>query len=325
MAIERGRRFWAKTGCLAAACLLAAVGCQPKTKDAASSRTTGAAAETPASEGRMTLEVARWADVEKSIAGHAGKVVVVDFWSTWCSPCVREFPGLVKLQQAYGDQVVCISVNLNYTGAADEKPDDARADVEKFLQEQRAAFANYLASDPDVELLEKLGAAAVPVVRVYDRQGKLQKQFTNDGGEYGEEGFEYAKHVEPLVKSLLGGAAEVKSSGDGGAAAGATKAPAQGWTKAKPPAVAKNDSPAKAKPADRSPAAKSKPDGAKSRVQVPTKNRGAAKSDSSNSSKTSPSADSILEDCDGVIIECCDDPCHVRRCLFGRRYSNRRA
>lgn len=150
-----------------------------------------------------TLVVASWQETQQRIAKSAGKVVVVDFWSTWCTPCVREFPQLVKLQEKFPDDVVCLSVNCNFTGAEGESPDDARDEIAAFLQQQRAFFTHVLCSDADLPLLEKLGAAAVPVVQVYDRQGTLRKQFTNDDGEYGEDGFEYARHIEPLVRELL--------------------------------------------------------------------------------------------------------------------------
>ena len=45
--------------------------------------------------------------------------------------------------------------------------------------------------------------AAIPVVRVYDRTGKLRRQFDNDDDEFGEHGFSYKQHIVPLVDQLL--------------------------------------------------------------------------------------------------------------------------
>lgn len=149
------------------------------------------------------VQLASWEETEKLIAEQQGKVVVVDVWSTWCTPCVKEFPGLVKLHQEHGEKVACMSINCNFTGAAGEKPEDARAEVERFLTTQGATFTNVISTTPDEQLFQKLEAAAVPVVRVYDKNGKLRKQFDNDEDEYGEEGFTYEKHIAPLVEELI--------------------------------------------------------------------------------------------------------------------------
>jgi thiol-disulfide isomerase/thioredoxin len=170
--------------------LLIAAGCQ--------------GAPQPASDApAVTARLASWEETEKLIASHRGKVVVLDAWSTWCAPCMAEFPGLVKLHEAHPGQVACISLNCNFTGADDEPPDAERPQIEAFLTRQRAEFDNLISTEPDHKLFAKLDAAAIPVVRVYDRAGHLRKQFDNDDNEYGDEGFSYEKHVAPLVVELL--------------------------------------------------------------------------------------------------------------------------
>jgi thiol-disulfide isomerase/thioredoxin len=151
----------------------------------------------------IPLQFASWEETQKLIAAHHGKVVVLDVWSTWCSPCLKEFPNLVKLHQQRADQVVCVSLNCNYVGLADEPPQQAQPDIEAFLRKQTATFENIICTDPDEQLLMKLNAASIPIVRVYDKQGKLSKQFVNDDDEYGEKGFTYPDHILPLVESLL--------------------------------------------------------------------------------------------------------------------------
>jgi thiol-disulfide isomerase/thioredoxin len=151
----------------------------------------------------VQVRLASWVETQQLIAGHKGKVVVLDVWSTWCGPCVEEFPGLVALARKYPSQVACISLNCNYTGAADEPPAAERDKIEAFLVKQGAAFDNVICTDPDEKLFQALDAAAVPIVRVYDRTGKLRKQFDNDDEEFGEQGFSYARHIAPLVAKLL--------------------------------------------------------------------------------------------------------------------------
>jgi hypothetical protein len=93
-----------------------------------------------------------------------------------------------------------LSLNCNYTGADGESPEEPVEQIEGFLVEQRATFENFVATTPDTELFEALGAAAVPIVRVYDKTGTLRKQFDNDEG--GEE-FTYERDIAPLVRELL--------------------------------------------------------------------------------------------------------------------------
>ena len=154
-------------------------------------------------EPSVSVEVASWDDVQRMVAEHQGKVVVVDIWSNWCVPCLREFPHLVELHSRYPDQVACISVNTNYDGAADAPPESHREKALEFLVKRRATFQNVICSDPDLELYDKIQLAAVPAIYVYDRSGELRQRFDNDSNEYGEEGFTYQKHVIPLVEQLL--------------------------------------------------------------------------------------------------------------------------
>jgi len=50
-------------------------------------------------------------DVE--LASLRGKVVVLDFWATWCRPCVEEFPTLRKIDERHGDEVLLLGVNMD--------------------------------------------------------------------------------------------------------------------------------------------------------------------------------------------------------------------
>lgn len=149
----------------------------------------------------VTLKVASWGDAKKIISEQKGKIVVVDLWSTGCQPCVKEFPHLVKLQASHPKEVVCISFNTNYIGVGE--PEDEREDVLKFLTKQKANLINLLSSEEDEVLYKRVGIASIPVVQVYDRSGKLAKQFDNEKDEYGGDGFTYEKHITPYVNKLV--------------------------------------------------------------------------------------------------------------------------
>lgn len=162
-------------------------------------------ADEPAKAGKVknevTLKTADWEEVQKEIAQHKGKIVVLDIWSTSCVPCVKEFPQLVKLQAAHPQEVVCISLNTNYYGAG--QPEDEQEAVLKFLSKQNAHLINLLSSEADEDLYKRIKIASIPVVQVYDRTGKLAKQFDNEQDEYGKDGFTYEKHITPYVKKLV--------------------------------------------------------------------------------------------------------------------------
>ncbi len=68
------------------------------------------------------VEILSWDQTQKRREEFRGKVVVLDVWSTYCDPCVREFPNLVALQKRFGDKVRCISFDTDYSGAAANPP-----------------------------------------------------------------------------------------------------------------------------------------------------------------------------------------------------------
>jgi thiol-disulfide isomerase/thioredoxin len=156
----------------------------------------------------VDLKLASADEVFATIKQKTGKVVVVDCWTTYCEPCMKEFPGLLKIQEKHGDKVFCLSVCLNYAGF--DKPEDTREEALKFLKEQKATIPNLLSSTADEAFFKAVqrefklpdAPAGVPIILVFDREGKLAKRWdTTNIAE--EKGFSYAKSVEPVVEKLL--------------------------------------------------------------------------------------------------------------------------
>src|SRR5262249_2293206 len=131
----------------------------------------------------------------------AGQVVIIDCWSTYCAPCMKEFPGLLKLQEKYGDRVACISVSLNYSGTG--KLEEDQPAVLEFLEKQKATIDNVFSSTESEEFFKAIQdtfklkdrPGAIPLCLVFDKEGKLVKH---------QVGFTYAKDVEPVVEKLIG-------------------------------------------------------------------------------------------------------------------------
>ena len=97
-----------------------------------------------------------------NLSDYHGKVVVLDFWASWCVPCRRSFPWMNEMQQKYGDDgLVIIAVNL----------DNQSSDAQKFLQQYPAEFA--ISYDRDRQLVREYAVEAMPSSFLINRDGSL--------------------------------------------------------------------------------------------------------------------------------------------------------
>ena len=122
----------------------------------------------------------------QAMAQWRGKVMVVNFWATWCPPCRAEMPEFVKLQGKYREK------GLIFIGIALDEKDKVQA----FADEVGVNYPVLLGELEAVELSRKLGnrLGGLPFTVVIDRSGRI---VTTEMGELGQ-----AK-LEPLIKSLL--------------------------------------------------------------------------------------------------------------------------
>lgn len=117
-----------------------------------------------------------------SLADFRGKVVVLDFWATWCPPCKKEIPDFVELQKQYGPQGVQV------VGIALDQPDKVRA----FAEQNGINYPVLLGND---ELTVKYGGIdGIPTTFVIDKKGKIVNRF---------EGFRPRSVFEAEIKKLL--------------------------------------------------------------------------------------------------------------------------
>src|SRR5262245_34082264 len=146
-----------------------------------------------ADEPKVELTSVKLSALKDAIAKHKGKVVVVDFWATFCVPCKAEFPNLVKLHKDLGGSgVACISVTID---DADDK-----AAALKVLQKQGAAFENYQLEENEKVYQKEFGFASVPTVLVYGKDGALAKKFNADKEENKFTYKDVRKVVEEMIK-----------------------------------------------------------------------------------------------------------------------------
>jgi len=95
----------------------------------------------------------------------AGKVVVLDFWASWCVPCRRSFPWLNTMHDRYADDgLVIVGVNLDLD----------RAEAERFLSEFPASFR--IEYDEPKALAKRFEVIAMPSSYLIGRDGKILEQ-----------------------------------------------------------------------------------------------------------------------------------------------------
>lgn len=121
-----------------------------------------------------------------------GKVVLYNFWATWCKPCVIEFPELVKLYNDYkskGFELVFISLDM---------PEELRTKLIPFLEKNNVDFTSYYCDFKDVSDLmnyfDKNWQGAIPSTYIYDKKGNLSTGFI------GSRDYEF---FEKEIKKLL--------------------------------------------------------------------------------------------------------------------------
>jgi len=117
-------------------------------------------------------------------AALAGKVVVVNFWATYCVPCIKEIPSFNRLHdQLAGKGVVVLGVSMDEDGGAPL--------VQSFLKEHPMKYPVALASEKASELFH---VSRLPTTVVFDRQGQARERF---------EGFTPVDKLESAVKTAL--------------------------------------------------------------------------------------------------------------------------
>ena len=107
------------------------------------------------------------ADNEHSVALHdfKGKVVVLNFWATWCPPCVEEMPSLVAMQQRLKDRITVVAVSVDVDHDA----------YKQFLQQHQVNLLTV--RDPDQRSNTLYGTFKFPETYVIDRQGTIRRKF----------------------------------------------------------------------------------------------------------------------------------------------------
>jgi thiol-disulfide isomerase/thioredoxin len=122
---------------------------------------------------------------EISSAELRGKVVLIDFWATWCQPCKKEMPGYQKLLDRYGSRGFAV-VGFKF---------DTMTDTEDPILFAKDIGVRYPLAVADHDLKQKFGGIqGLPTTMLYDRLGILRQKIV---------GFEYTDVVESEIKPVL--------------------------------------------------------------------------------------------------------------------------
>ncbi|WP_298555120.1 TlpA family protein disulfide reductase [uncultured Algibacter sp.] len=138
----------------------------------------------------IELEIYDYAGFEKFLNSKNGKVYVINFWATWCAPCVRELPYFEKLNAEYkNDNVEVILVSLDFPHLYDKK-------LKPFIKEKKLASKVIVLDDVDMNTwipkVDEKWSGSIPATVIYK----------NDNRRFYEQSFNY-EELQNEVKQFL--------------------------------------------------------------------------------------------------------------------------
>ncbi len=130
----------------------------------------------------FTLSSVNGEDV--SLSDYKGKVVIVDFWATWCPPCRKGIPDLISLQNEYKDKVAVIGISLDR--------DNTKASVPSFTDKMGINYPVVYFNDKVIN--DFGGVNAIPTTFIIDQDGNIVKKIV---GLYPKS--EYENKIKELI------------------------------------------------------------------------------------------------------------------------------
>lgn len=154
----------------------------------------GASAPGPA---EVTIEIVDLAGLERAIEAQRGQACLVNFWATWCEPCVAELPALLEVVDEYqerGGRVLGVSYDLMVPGV---ERGEVVPMLRAYVVERGWALPTLVYEAPDYEAIDARFdlPGAIPVTLAFDRDGRLVDR---------AEGETSRERFEELMRHALG-------------------------------------------------------------------------------------------------------------------------
>ena len=140
----------------------------------------------PPKEGDIFPDLTKFG-LEGTLPDTAGKVVLVDFFASWCEPCKESFPAMEELKQKYGDKgFVIIAINV----------DKKKSDMEDFVKKHPVTFT--IVRDASNKLVNEVKIPTMPSSFLLDKKGRVHS--FHRGFKGAETKKKYAEEIEALLK-----------------------------------------------------------------------------------------------------------------------------
>ncbi len=124
-------------------------------------------------------------DKDVSLGDFEGKVILINFWATWCPPCKEEIPSLNQLYEKYKDkEFVLVSIST----------DDSKKSIVKFARKYNIKFM--VLHDKDSKVMRKYKGFSLPMSFLIDKKGKIVEKYLG-AHEWAEDDF--IRKIEGLM------------------------------------------------------------------------------------------------------------------------------
>ena len=116
-----------------------------------------------------------------------GKIVIINFWASWCAPCVEEFPSLIKLVSEFSGELILVAVS------GDESSEEFERFVKLFPDLNNSSI--YLVRDQSEKIMKDFGVERLPESLIFSRDLKLKKKIIGSIDWYNKDSILYLKNL----------------------------------------------------------------------------------------------------------------------------------